>query len=135
MPFPVDLKFIEQAEEKLGVNFPDSFRAGMSELNGGEIETDEDLWQIHPFFDTSDKKRLRRTANDIVRETASAKDWTGFPDHAVAIASGQSGDIALLLPDGDDKSSLQDVVYAWDHETGSKTVLASTTEIWLEKRS
>lgn len=135
MPFPVDPKFIDQAEAKLGVKFPDSFRAGMAELNGGEIETDDDLWQLHPFFDTSDQKRLKRTANDIVRETESAKDWTGFPEGAVAISSGQCGDIAILVPEDDDSTRLRDTVLHWNHETGATKILAPTSEIWLNTRS
>jgi hypothetical protein len=135
MPFPVDTKFIDQAESKLGVKFPNSFRAGMTELNGGEIETDDELWQLHPFFDTSDKKRLKRTANDIVRETASASDWTRFPEGAIAIASGQCGDIAVLMPDETDPTRLRDIVLRWDHETGATKILAPTTEIWLNTRS
>jgi hypothetical protein len=135
MPFPVDPKFIDQAEAKLGVKFPDAFRAGMIKLNGGEIDTEEDLWQLHPFFDTSDKTRLKRTANDIVRETAAAKSWTGFPDGAVVIASGQCGDLAVLFPDESDQKALKDVVYCWDHETGATIILAPTTASWINTRS
>jgi SMI1 / KNR4 family (SUKH-1) len=135
MPFPVDPKFIDQAEAKLGVKFPDAYRAGMTKLNGGEISTQEELWQLHPFFDTSDKKRLKRTANDIVRETVAAKNWTGFPEGAVVIASSQGGDLAVLFPGECDRKALKDVVYCWNHETGATTVLAQTTAIWMDIRS
>jgi len=135
MPFPVDPKFIDQAEAKLGVKFPDSFRAGMTTLNGGEIDSADELWQLHPFFDTSDKKRLKRTASDIVRETSSAKAWTGFPEGAVAIASGQCGDLAIMIPEESDPRRLKDVVLLWDHETGATKILAPTTAIWMNTRS
>jgi len=84
MPFPVDRKYIEQMESKLAVTFPEAFHTGMAVLNGGEIDTGQEYWRLFPVFDTSDKKRLKRTSNDIVRETISAKDWTGFPEYAVA---------------------------------------------------
>lgn len=135
MPFPIDPKLIDQAEVKLGVKFPDSFRAGMAELNGGEIETDGDMWQLHPFFDTSDKERLKRTAHDIVRETASARSWTGFSEGAVAIASDQCGDMAILIREESDPTRLKDSVLLWDHETGATKILTPATEIWLSSRS
>ena len=134
MPFPVESKFIDQAETKLGVSFPVHFRDGMTALNGGEIDTGQDHWQLFPFFDTSDKKRLKRTANDIVRETASAKAWTGFPPNAVAIAANGCGDIAILVPAEGSAGALQDTVLRWDHETGSTSVLSPTTAIWFNTR-
>lgn len=134
MAFPVETKFIDQAESNLGVSFPVDFRAGMTTLNGGEINTGQDHWQLFPFFDTSDKKRLKRTANNIVRETASAKDWRGFPQDAVAIASNGSGDLAILVPSDSDQGTLQDVVFRWDHETGATSILSPTTAIWFNTR-
>ena len=118
MPFPVDEKHILATEKKLGVKFPAAFRAKMMTDNGGEVATPPDAWQLYPFFDTSDKKRLRRTCNDIARETASAKKWTGFPADAIAIGANGGGDQLILLPAGD-STTLGDEVYWWDHETGS----------------
>ena len=61
MAFPVDLKFIKDTEVKLGVVFPASFKLRMSKLNGGDLRTVvhgwEEHWLLHPFFDTSDRKR------------------------------------------------------------------------------
>ncbi|CAM4268451.1 SMI1 / KNR4 family protein [Mycobacterium basiliense] len=119
MPFPVDEKYILAAEEKLGVTFPSGFRIKMMADNGGTVEApaDEEIWDLYPFFDTSDKKRVKRTCNDIVRETASAKEWTGFPANAVAIGANGCGDRLVLLANVDG-SVLQDEVFCWDHETG-----------------
>ena len=96
MPFPVDEIFIKQTEEKLGVEFPSSFKAKMMMDNGGELATEEDDWQLFPFFDSSDKKRLSRTANNIVRETEVAKKWPNFPANCTAIASNGSGDLLVF---------------------------------------
>ena len=135
MPFPVELKYIDETETKLGVRFPKDFRKGLTTLNGGEVDTTQDLWKLFPIFDTSDKNRLKRTANDIVRETASARDWTGFPPEAVAIASNGLGDIAILLPSKEDDQVLQDIVFRWNHETRVTSLLSPTTAIWFNTRS
>ena len=117
MPFPVDEKYIQQAEGKLGVKFPASFRERMMKDNGGEVESPPDAWQLYPFMDSSDKKRLKRTCNDITRETASAKQWYSFPPDAIAIGANGGGDHLVLIP-SDDPAVLQDAVFWWDHETG-----------------
>jgi len=118
MPFPVDEKYIAATEEKLGREFPTTFRAKMMADNGGQVNSPPDAWRLYPFFDTSNKKRMKRTCNDIVCETASAKQWTGFPADAVAIGANGGGEQLILLP-AEDGTSLGDEVYWWDHETGS----------------
>lgn len=117
MPFPVDEKYILQAEQKLGVKFPTAFREKMMQDNGGEVDTPPDAWQLYPFLDTSDKKRLKRTCNDITRETASARKWRSFPSDVVAIGTNGGGDQLVLRPSSD-PSVLRDAVFWWDHETG-----------------
>lgn len=125
MSFPVDEKYIIIAEEKLGVKFPQAFRQKMMKNNGGEWETLPDSWQLYPFFDTSDKKRLKRTCTDIVKETEGAKKWSRFPDGAVATGSNGSGDQLILLP-ALESEILQETVFGWDHETGSVNKVAES---------
>lgn len=123
MPFPVDEKYIIQSEKKLGVRFPKSFRLKMQSDNGGEVVTLPDAWRLYPFFDTSNKKRLKRTSNDVVRETQSARAWVSFPKEAVAIGSNGGGDqLVFLGTDGD--GALGPAVYWWDHETGAVHMVA-----------
>ena len=117
MPFPVAEQFIVETERKLGVLFPASFRARMSQNNGGELSTKEDDWQLYPFFDTSDRKRLSRTSNDIVRETASARKSRGFPPEAVAIGANGLGDHLVFLPSRE-PTILEPWPFIWLHETG-----------------
>ncbi len=124
MPFPVDIKFVNETERKLGVKFPPAFVIRMVNNNGGEISTPMDSWELHPFFDSSDRKRLARTCNDIVRETARAKEWEGFPESAIAIGSNGCGDRMVLLPQPDAPELLGHGVYWWDHETGELHKLA-----------
>ncbi|WP_294822151.1 SMI1/KNR4 family protein [uncultured Flavobacterium sp.] len=98
MPFPLDMQYIDEAEQELGTRFPASFRNRMAHENGGEVATDDDEWILFPFFDRTDKKRISRTCNHIVLETQKAREWQGFPVEAVAIASNGLGDMLVLLP-------------------------------------
>lgn len=115
MAFDLEEKFLQAAEQKLGARLPASYRLAMLENNGGEIDTERDLWVLHPVFDQSSRKRIARTCNDIVRETAVMKNWTGWPENAVAIAANGCGDALLFLKE--DKY-FADEVYEWSHETG-----------------
>lgn len=82
------------------------------------MQTPPDSWILYPIFDTSDKTRLKRTCNDVTRETKSAKEWPGFPPLAIAIGSNGCGDQLILIPQSDDPTLLAHEVYWWDHETG-----------------
>lgn len=124
MSFPVDINCVNETERKLGVKFPSSFVVRMVRNNGGEVATPPDAWQLYPFLDTSDRKRLARTCNDIVRETAQAKEWPHFPPHAVAIGGNGCGDQLVLLSQPDAPTELGHEVYWWDHETGKLLKLA-----------
>ncbi len=50
MPFPIDEKYIQQAEQQLGFIFPMSFKSKMQQLNGGEVIADDDQWLLFPFL-------------------------------------------------------------------------------------
>ena len=118
MPFSLDNKYIIETEKELGVVFPDNFKSKMTQENGGELETENDNWQLFPFFDKSDKKRIRRTCNHIGLETKQAKEWGNFPTSGIAIASNGSGDILILLPKTENENELSNEIFIWYHETG-----------------
>lgn len=113
MPFPVDEQYINETEANLKVKFPPKYRCKMMEENGGEIETEDFYFQLHPFFDKSNKKRISRTCNHIGLETNNAQAWTDFPENAIVIGSGGSGDLIFLEHNGD--GTLSENVYLWDH--------------------
>ena len=125
MPFPISDDFICATEKALGASLPARYRAAMARSNGGEVEVEYDVWQLHPLEDRSDRKRLARTGNHILRETDQARKWPNFPAGAISIASNGTGDLLVLRQHG---GGLSDTVYLWSHEDGSLTELATSIE-------
>jgi hypothetical protein len=119
VPFPVDVKFIRAAEAKLAVRFPAGYVGKMTRLNGGEAHVARDAFELHPIFDSSDRKRAARTCNDVCRETSyMRREWPDFPQDAVVVGHNGSGDRLVMFPEPEDPSVLQRAVFFWDHETG-----------------
>ncbi|MDO4259580.1 MAG: SMI1/KNR4 family protein [Actinomycetaceae bacterium] len=122
---PTDDRFIDRAQEQLGVAFPPKYRAFLLGQNGGEIEPEtlpDVVFEIYPVFDDSDRRRAARTGVDIVRTQGECRSWDGFPSEAVAIGDDGSGNFLLLLPD--EGGVLGETIYLWDHETGECEELA-----------
>ena len=86
MPFPIEPKYIKEAEVELGIEFPKSFVEKMEKENGGEFSTDEDDWTLYPFFDKLDNKRISRTCNHIILETNQLREIEDFPEKGNDIA-------------------------------------------------
>lgn len=83
----------------------------------------DDDWQLYPIADTSDRRRLARTANHVIKETHSLFRWPTFPTQGLAIAGSGSGDQLLLLREG---AVFGDSVYHWSHESGALTKIANS---------
>lgn len=115
MAFPVDEKYIVNAEEELGARFPDSFREKMMKSNGGGVDVSSDYFELHPFYDTSDKKRIKRTCNSIVHETKMARDHYRLPENLVVIGNNGGGDV--LVYKIEINGCIGNTVYWLDHET------------------
>jgi hypothetical protein len=116
MPFPVDEKYIIETEKELGKGFPSWFRIKMMSENGGQIEAVGDVWEIYPFWNKASKKVMKRTADDILRNTKSALEWETFPRDAVAIATNGTGDLLVFLPENE--THFSNTTHHWNHETG-----------------
>jgi cell wall assembly regulator SMI1 len=125
MSFTTELHFIESAEEKLGVKLPSSFREHLLKYNGGEINVMDMPWELNPVLDVSDKEHARRTGIDIVKETASAREWRGFPQRAVSIGSDGCGNHLVFLPIESDAAILKPTVFIWWHEGSELEVVAN----------
>lgn len=131
MPFPIDEKFIKETENNLLTKFPDSFRNKMVKQNGGELLINDEDWQLHPFLDKSDNKRISRTCNDIVKATNTAKEWSNFPKNAISIGENGYGDHIIFLQFENNKE-LDNSVYFWNHETGDSEKIADDFSELLE---
>jgi hypothetical protein len=120
MSFPTTEGHVVAAEKALGARFPTALRERLLRQNGGEVEAADVVWQLFPVQDLTDRKRLSRTANHVVRETAEARKWPGFPSTAVAIATDGGGNYLMLGPGG--------AVLLWDHEDASTVPVEVTWE-------
>lgn len=133
MPFPLDVKYIVEAEQELGVIFPVHFKAKMIQENGGSLATKDDYWHLYPFFDKSDHKRISRTCNHIGLETRQARNWRNFPADAIAIASNGSGDHLVLLPMKAHDQYLGEAIFTWYHENGDTEKVADQIDDLIEQ--
>lgn len=114
MPFDLDERYVQAAEQALGVSLPTSYRLTMMKSNGGTVVAESDDWDLYPIADHSDRKRLTRTLNGVILETERARAWRGFPSAAVALGSNGEGDQFVFLADG---QWLGPEVFIWRHET------------------
>lgn len=123
MPFNLAEEQLVQTEQELGCSLPFEYREAMKLDNGGEVQTEEDDWELYPIRDSSDRKRISRTCNHIVSETKSCKGFGNFPENAVAIAGNGLGDQMVFLKE---KGRFLSEVYLWLHETGELEKLAAS---------
>jgi len=75
MPFDLDPSYVSATAAKLGLSLPVEYAASMSRMNGGCAEIECEVWWLHPIFDDTDPRRLKRTVNDVIRETREASGW------------------------------------------------------------
>jgi hypothetical protein len=124
MPFPINEKYIKETESELNVEFPTEFKNQMIKSNGGELVTDEFEFELYPFFDKSDRKRISRTCNHIGLETKNAREWNGFPENGVAIGSDGFGNLIIL--NHSENGILTDNIYFWNHENEKTEKIAES---------
>ena len=131
MPFPVDEKYIAAAEGQIGARFPDAYRAMLMAKNGGHVMLGREQWSLHPIFDTSDRKRVKRTCNHVLAETRTRAGYGGFPQNAVEIGANGYGDALVLLSEGDE---LLPELHVFDHEIWAVRKTKWTVSDLAEKR-
>jgi hypothetical protein len=122
MPFDLPESFLKAAAQSLGMTLPASYRSSMLRNNGGEIIAGNDTWELYPIADSSDRKRLSRTCNHILKETENCRLWERFPRNALAIARNGGGDHLVLVKQDTEFSP---EIYVWSHETGRLTKVAN----------
>ena len=117
MGLPTTEEYVAAAERALGRTLPAWLRARLMRENGGTVAAGGEYWELHCVLDTRDRRHATRSASHIVRETAVARGWEGFPADAVAIAHNGGGDRLVLLPDVDDEKAFDLLVYRWQHDS------------------
>ena len=107
----------------------------MIKSNGGELLiSDEFEFELYPFFDKTDRKRISRTCNHIGLETKNARKWNGFPENGIAIGADGFGNQLILTHNGN--GNLNEALYFWNHETRQvKKIAESINKLYVEKRS
>lgn len=131
MPHPLPAECLKGAEVKLGHRFQHGYAGRLLRENGGAVDCGDDLFELYPVRDGTDRERLARTAVDVTVETASAHEWPGFPESALAVGHNGGGDLLILLPDPHalaDAPRFADAVLLWDHEMGGAEVVADGFE-------
>lgn len=115
MALPTTETFIAATEAKLGRALPLWLRSRLLQNNGGSLEAGGEYWELFSVFDTTDRKHITRSATNIPGETASAREWVGFPASAIAIAGNGGGDYLILLPDEQFPSQWGPRPWVWQH--------------------
>jgi hypothetical protein len=126
MAFPVSEERIAAAEAELGVRLPDDLRARLRADNHGYVAVEDwpEVWNLFPVWDDSDRSRIRRTAEHIVRANRAdrlegARSRGELPADALAFAADDGGNLLVATGGG----------YAiWVGATGE---LLDATVVWL----
>jgi SMI1 / KNR4 family (SUKH-1) len=127
---PVREDYVAALEQVLGQPLPPALRATLLWQNGGRLGK----WRLHPVRDSSDRRAMKRTAEDIAHLTRLARRQPGFPGDAVSIAHNYSmADQLVLLPDPA-TGRLSDQVFRWDRTAGVRPCAASIDEFARPRR-
>ncbi len=118
MTFSINEKYLSDAEKKIGAIFPHFYVNRIKMENGGYIKISSESWKLFPIFDSSEKKRLKRTSNDVLVETKNAREWKDFPTNAIAIGGNDYGDLLILIIDVK-TNKMENAIFLWSHETGN----------------
>jgi len=87
MGLPTSENCIALAERSGGFTLPAKWKQMLLRSNGFAVEANQDDWDAFPVWDDSSRKHIARSANHILRETGSLRDFPRFPPDAIAIAS------------------------------------------------
>ena len=131
MPHPLPPSCLAAAEATFGRRLPAGYAARLLRENGGTVACRGEHFELYPVRDETDRKRLARTAVDVVVETESASSWPRFPAGALAVGHNGTGDLLILRPDPDspaDSPRYAEAVLWWNHETGETTPVATSFE-------
>ncbi len=101
MPFDLSDEQLEATETEIGAKFSESYRRRMMQCNGGKVDAMSDYWILIPFGDTSDRKRLSRTANHVLVDPKSVSGFPSWHENVFAVAKNGTGDALVMFREGD----------------------------------
>lgn len=118
MAYNIEEKNLILTEQKLGIVFPKSYRNSIMKNNGGHVISPLGVvWELFSIYDNSDKKRLRKTAVDLIHENKTAWNEYGLPENLYAIGNAD-GEYLVFKKIKD--NLLEDAVYQYCHSYGLK---------------
>jgi hypothetical protein len=121
MAIPTTPEMIRATEMELRAQFPESYRSYILECNGGEIENDDDCWEMASIRDTTDKRTIKKTAYSVFECTKSAMDWQYFPRNGIALGDNGFGDVMFMHKSN---GVIGPELFMYLHETGESVKLA-----------
>ncbi len=99
-PPPAPQSAFSALEDKLQAPLPPVLKGRYAASNGGSFGDPRNRdreWQLHPVFDASDRKQMKRTAEDIAHYTRHALQDQRFPRNGISIAHNFSLHEQLLV--------------------------------------
>ncbi len=124
MPLPASIRCAKAAAKLLGVKFPPDYVLRITRENGGTFSAGGEVWELYPVFDDSDRRRLKRTCDHVVRQTLLAREDKGFPPRGVVIGHHGTGERLIFL--AEDDGFISDEISWWDSRSGELEQRAET---------
>ena len=116
-PPPAPESALRQLEEKLGVSLPPVLRRHYATSNGGTFGDPRHRdceWRLHPVFDSSDRKQMKRTGEDILYHHNQALQDPRFPRNGISVARGHSLLRQLFVRRDEATGLVSDEVFLFD---------------------
>lgn len=99
-------QIITQTEQLLGIQFPEKFKKTIQQFKYVEQDLGDESWDFYHL----------ESENYIIESTKLLKEY--FKIDLIAFAENGLGDYLLLLPNENNNSEYQDIIYVFWHEIG-----------------
>ena len=120
-PPPTPESALRALEEKLGAALPPILRSRYAASNGGSFgdpRKRDAEWQLHPVFDSGDRKQMKRTAEDVLHYTRLALQDARFPRDGISIAHDYSMYRQLFVRRDPASGTIAEDILLFDVHTG-----------------
>lgn len=117
IPPPAPDTALRLLEENFGASLPPILRQCYATSNGGLFRDPRKRdceWQLHPVFDGSDRKQMKRTAEDILYYNKRALQNPCFPRNGISIAHDYSLLRQLLVQRDEVTNAISEQIFLFD---------------------